>query len=559
MSYIEGKDRNRYCISCLDDKISQDSIVRLIDAFVDSLDLTKLNFTKTDKDAQGRPSYRPNHLLKLYIWGYKNNIHSSRKLAESCITNIEVQWLMEELRPDFRTISDFRKDNVESIKKVFYEFNNKIFEVIELSYQSIDGTKVKANNSKDNNFTQNKLDDRIKWLKENINKYLMTMDKVDATESIDNFDFTKDELEVKIKEAQERLEKYEKYREYMQENNLTQMSLNDTDAKLMKTKNGFEVSYNVQTLVDSNTHIITDFNTTNKVTDYGLIESTTKKLKEERFNDKAMEIVADKGYNTKQDIIKCLENGIIPNVIDNNNKNKYDIEIDYEENECDKNSSNKEEIKKCLHKGIVPEIYKNIITDCKVITKTEKTYTDTESNIKFNNTEEIITKAKEGYFVRDVENNIVYCPNGETLRQSSITLKGNIKYRNKYICSKCPLKDKCLTKNEQWKDIEFNKDTIVKPAKWLNIKTTKTIKQIGHQKINKVKFTFLTDKNKMSKRFSISEHPFGTIKRTLNGYYFLLKSIKKVSCEFALLSLAYNIKRAINLLGYNNLMNIIKI
>ena len=520
MAYVEGKSRNKFMLNTLDSMVSDTSIVRIIDAFVDSIDLKTLGFTKTEYIKEGRPCYSPSSLLKLYIWGYKNGVHSSRKLAESCNINIEVMWLMEELKPDFRTISDFRKDNVESIAKVFYEFNKKIFDIVELRFQSIDGTKIQASNSKENNFTQNKLDDRIKWLEEHIKDYLKQMDKMDATESVLNGEFTKEELEIKLKETTERLERYNKYKEYMEENNLSQLSLTDKDSKLMKSKNGFIVGYNVQTAVDSNTHLITDFQTTTNPTDHGLLESTTSKLKENYFKDKTLDIVADKGYVNKQDIVNCLSKGIIPNVINIQEKNNY---------------------KKCLHSGIVPDIYKDIIKDCKVttgITKVnDKKY---EYDINFKGKDEMINKAKEGYFVRDVERNMVYCPSGESLRKCSIKSNGNIRYRNKFACKNCQYKNICFSNKSKWKDIDFSKDTIVKAARWKQNNEYKIIykldKNASHKiETKKVKLTFYTDKKKMAERFSLSEHPFGTIKRTLNGYYFLLRNKTKVNAEFALL------------------------
>lgn len=565
MAYVEGKDRNRFLLNSLDSMVSDKSIVRIIDAFVDNIDLKSLEFTKTENIKEGRPCYSPDSLLKLYIWGYKNGVHSSRKLAESCNINIEVMWLMEELKPDFRTISDFRKDNVESIAKVFYEFNKKIFDIVELGFQSIDGTKIQASNSKENNFTQNKLDDRIKWLEEHIKDYLKQMDKMDATESVLNGEFTKEELEIKLKETTERLERYNKYKEYMEENNLSQLSLTDKDSKLMKSKNSFIVGYNVQTAVDSNTHLITDFQTTTNPTDHGLLESTTSKLKENYFKDKTLDIVADKGYVNKQDIVNCLSKGIIPNVINIQEKNNYELELDYEENHCDKKSKKPEEIKKCLHSGIVPDIYKDIIKDCKVTTGITKVNDNKyEYDINFKGKDEMINKAKEGYFVRDVERNLVYCPSGESLRKCSIKSNGNIRYRNKFACKNCQYKNICFSNKSKWKDIDFSKDTIVKPAKWKQNNEYKIIykldKNASHKiETKKVKLIFYTDKKKMAERFSLSEHPFGTIKRTLNGYYFLLRNKTKVNAEFALLSLSYNIQRIINIIGYNKVLQAVRV
>lgn len=470
MAYIEGRDRNQFLIKSLNDMVSETSIVRVIDAFVENLDLSKLNFTKSIEIENGRPSYSPKCLLKLYIWGYKNGIHSSRKLAESCQINIEVMWLVEELKPDFRTISDFRKDNVKSLSEVFYRFNEKIYKEVELGFQSVDGTKIQASNSKDRNFTQNKLDDRIKWLDEHIANYIAKMDKVDATESVDiTGEFTKEELENKLKEAKERLERYKGYKKYMEENNLSQLSLTDKDSKLMKSKNGFIVGYNVQTAIDSNTHLITDIQTTNNPTDHGLLSSTIDNIKKSQFDKKIMEITADKGYERTEDIVKCLENGVIPNVIDNKEKGMFNLSVDYKKAKCNKKSKEPKEIRKCLHAGMVPEVYKDIIDD--IVIKKDK-IRESENNdklkLEFKTKEEMISKAKSGFFVRDPEANIVYCPAGETLRKVSIKHNGNICYRNRHICSNCKYKNKCLSPLSDFKDITFNKDTLIKNAKWFN-------------------------------------------------------------------------------------------
>lgn len=566
MAYIEGRDRNKFLIKSLNDMVSAISIVRIIDAFVESLDLSKLSFTKAEEIDNGRPSYSPKCLLKLYIWGYKNGIHSSRKLAESCQTNIEVMWLLEDLKPDFRTISDFRKDNVKSMSEVFYKFNEKIYKEIELGFQSVDGTKIQAYNSKDRNFTQNKLDDRIKWLDEHIANYISQMDRVDATESVDiNGEFTKDELENKLKEANERLERYKGYKKYMEENNLSQLSLTDKDSKLMKSKNGFIVGYNVQTAIDSKTHLITAIQTTNNPTDHGLLNSTVERIKKTQFPEKTLSITADKGYEKVDDIVKCLENGIVPNVIDHKEKGEYNISIDYKASKCDSNSVKPNEISKCLHAGIVPEVYKDVIENIKITEGTTRVNNKNNNFDKqFVNKDEMLAKAKEGYFVRDAEANAVYCPAGETLNQSAVMSNGNIRYRNKFVCKKCPYKEKCFSGKSQWKDIDFNKDTIIKAAKWLdnykysfNPKIKVKESKIIHTK--KVQFVFKTDKQKMSQRFSLSEHPFGTIKRIMNGTYFLLKGKTKVDAEFSLLSLGYNLQRTLNIMGFDKLINVVTV
>ena len=162
MHYVEAFDRNQMMMTTWDSMVEQDSTARLIDAFVNSLDLRKYNVKMLSQE--GRPPYDPRSLYKLYIYGSENGIKSSRKLAKSCKVNVEVKWMLGGVEPDFRTISDFRKKNIDSLKKIFQEFNRRIAGAVEWGFTSIDGSKFNACNAKDNNFTKNKLDDRIRWL-----------------------------------------------------------------------------------------------------------------------------------------------------------------------------------------------------------------------------------------------------------------------------------------------------------------------------------------------------------------------------------------------------------
>jgi transposase len=162
MPYISTFDRQQLMVCSWDSMVDPESIARLIDAFVNSLDLKEIGVKEASKE--GRPAYGPRGLFKLYIYGNRKSIRSSRKLAESCKVNLEVKWMMGGVEPDFRTISDFRKDNINSLKKIFHEFNKRLAGAIDWGFGSIDGSKFQASNSKNRNFTKNKLDDRIQWL-----------------------------------------------------------------------------------------------------------------------------------------------------------------------------------------------------------------------------------------------------------------------------------------------------------------------------------------------------------------------------------------------------------
>lgn len=566
MHYIESFDRNQMMMTTWDSMVDPESNARLIDAFVDSLDLTEYGVKEIA--SEGRPPYDPRSLYKLYIYGSDNGIKSSRKLAKSCKVNVEVKWMLGGVEPDFRTIADFRKDNIGSLKKIFQEFNKRISGAVEWGFTSIDGSKFAACNSKDNNFTKNKLDDRIKWLNGHIDEYLRILDDADKQDDLedDPENLTKELIEEKLKEARERLAKYEGYQKIMEESGQSQMSLTDADAKLMKSRNGFTVAYNPQTAVDSNTHMIRDFQMTNQVTDHGLLGSTLEEVRKE--SDGIIETVADRGYENEEDMVKCLEDGIIPHVITDDGKDGYDIEVDYQEAEVDVTSTEPEELKKALHAGVIPDVYKEVITDMKIFEVRRKVSDEAEKDEEsaisiYGTSEEMQARAKEGYFVRDPERNLVYCPNGEILRQKCIKKNGNIRYANKNACRHCPNRNKCYKGKNEWKEIDFTKDCLEKPSKdWLKAEgrapdKNKAAKGTCHYEKKKiVKFFLKPNREKTTERLCLSEHPFGTIKRAMGFTYFLLKGIEKVTGEFALMCLGYNIKRAKNLLGFEKMMDL---
>lgn len=562
MPYIQTLDRNQMMFCSLDSFVEEESVARIIDAFVDSLDLSK--FGVKEVASEGRPAYDPRGLYKLYIYGNRKGIRSSRKLADSCRVNIEVKWMMGGVEPDFRTISDFRKDNISSLKDIFHEFNRRISGAVDWGFASVDGSKVNACNSKDNNFTKNKLDDRIKWLNAHTDEYLRILAAADEDESGEELDeLTKENIERKLEEARERLVRYEAYQKQMEESGVSQLSLTDADAKLMKNKNGFAVSYNPQTAVDSNTHLIRDFQMTNQPTDHGLLASTMEDIKQEN-PDEIVEVVADKGYNSAADMVDCLEKGIIPHVILDDGKDSYELELDYQEADVDLSSTNPEELSKALHAGKIPEAYKDVITDVQVteVRRRVKPQASQEASI-YGTKEEMLARAKEGYFVRDPERNLVYCPAGEELRQKSIKLNGNIRYANKLACRHCKNRNKCYKGKNEWKEIDFSKDQLEKPCRdWLLAEGNSDVFQrrtcTGHfEKKKVVRLTLRPNRGMMEQRKCLSEHPFGTIKRAMGFTYFLLRGMSKVEGEFALACLSYNLERAKNLLGFHKMMELV--
>lgn len=564
MPYVKTCDRNQMMFCSMDSFVDPESTARLIDAFVNSLDLQKYGVKEAAKE--GRPTYDPKGLLKLYIYGCRNEIRSSRKLQRACEVNIEVIWLMGGAKPDFRTISDFRKDNIDVLKKLFHEFNRRLAGAVEWGFSSIDGSKFQANNSKNNNFTKNKLDDRIKWLDGHTDEYLRILKEMDEEKDLDeDVELTRGLVEQKLKEAQERLERYRGYQKIMEETGASQLSLTDADARLMKNKNGFAVSYNPQTAVDSETHLIRNFEMTNQVTDHGLIGPTMDQIRKDSPNQ-VLEAVADKGYEDTNDMAECLDNGIIPHVITDDGKDGYEIEIPYEEAEADITSTKPNELKKALHSGQIPEAYKNVISDIKVENVRRKVSNDTSEEIKspYGTPEAMKERAMQGYFVRDPERNLVYCPAGEILRQKCIKKGGQIRYANKNACRHCPNRNKCYHGKNEWKEVDFSKDKLEKPCiDWLKsegrVPDSCGVDKKGkshYEMVKIVRFFLKPDIAKTSKRMCLSEHPFGTIKRSLGFTYFLLNGIKKVTGEFALFCLGYNIERAKKLLGFDKMMEL---
>ena len=558
MAYKKGKDRRERLIfpDCIDEYVEADAPVRLFDAFVDSLKMDELGFVRSTPAETGTPGYDPRDLLKLYIYGYFYEVRSSRKLARECKCNVEVMWLLSKLTPDFRTISDFRKDNKEAITKVYKEFNKFCIglKLFSKSYISIDGSKFKAVNAKDNNLTLSKLDDRIKRLDEHIAIY---MEELEAYDHEEGRKLSKVEIQHKLDVCKERKERYEGYRDQLEESGESQISLTDPNSRLMKANEGFCVGYNVQTAVDAESHMIAGFQVTNNPTDHGQITRVASEVKSD-YGVPVLETTADKGYECPQDHADALASGIIPNVIQRDGGCTEQVQFNYNEatiTDEQKSSTKPEDLKACLEAGVIPDAYEGILTDVQYAEVKEFTANVADSAILKMTPEQMRAKALEGYFVRDAERNLVYCPQGEILRQKSTKRNGMIRYCNKLACRKC----KCKCTIQQFKEADFSKDTLIKATeakrKQLKEETKDKPKSSGTKVVKKVvRYILHLDQNKMDNRKCLSEHPFGTIKRTLGQYYFLLKGFAKVGAEMGLFCLSYNLRRAISLKGVTALV-----
>ena len=432
--------------------------------------------------------------------------------------------------------------------------------ILSRSYIAIDGSKFKAVNAKDKNFTLNKLDDRIKRLNEHIVVYMRDLDSSDDEE---DSKLSCEKTKRKLDECVERKERYEGYREHLEATGGSQLSLTDSDARLMKQNEGFGVCYNVQTAVDAQSHMIAGFKVTNSPTDYGQLSALASQVKE-AYGCDTLECTADKGYESSSDISSCLANGIIPNVIKSDGGDSQ--EVAYEYKPCDisdevKSSTAKEDIQKCLEAGVIPDVYEGYLEKADVQDVCKGTPSISDSDVLSMTEGQMRQKALEGYFVRDAQRNLVYCTQGRILRQKALKRSGKIRYCNRLACKRC--KNKCTTAS--FKEVDFDKDSLIARAK-LHAKEGDKLcddsKPKGHKgsviKSKIVRYVLHLDKAKMDERKCLSEHPFGTIKRALGQYYFLLKGITKVEAEMSLFCLSYNMRRAINIAGVIPLVAMLK-
>lgn len=315
MSYINGTEPDQHFLfpSTLDEYIDEGNPVRAIAAFIGTLDFTALEFVRARAAQTGRPGYDPRQLLGLYIWGHLNRVRTSRKLERECERNLEAIWLLRNLRPDFKTIADFRKDNGEPLKQVVVQF--RLWCLVEGLYGrevvAIDGSKFKAQNNSERNFTQKKLAKVIKREQERVEKYLQELDEGDAEEegSAEQPALSAEELREKLKRLQEKLGGHEKLLAQMKEKKLSQVSLSDAEARLMKTSKGSAVSYNVQTVVDSKHKLIVAYEVTNEGNDLGQLANMSQQGRQ-ALGVEQLTVLSDGGYFEGEQIKECETAGI---------------------------------------------------------------------------------------------------------------------------------------------------------------------------------------------------------------------------------------------------------
>ena len=302
--FIQGEDRSQATLfpERLDEYVAEDSSVRVIDVFIDELDLSGMGF-KTQPNETGRPAYHPTTMLKLFVYGYLNRVHSSRRLEREAQRNVELMWLTGRLAPDFKTIADFRKDNGVPIRLVCRQFvilcrNLNLFAN---AFVAIDGSKFKAVNNRDRNFTRAKMKRRIAEADATIERYLQQLADADRQEPAE--DKTRS-LEDKVASLKKEMSRLKKVEARLLEAPGQQVSLTDPDARSMKSRGAGIVGYNVQTAVDTKHHLIVAHEVTNQGSDRRQLANMAKQAKSVLATE-ALTAVADRGYYRSEDIQEC--------------------------------------------------------------------------------------------------------------------------------------------------------------------------------------------------------------------------------------------------------------
>lgn len=481
MAHRIGTDRNQLLLlpPSLDEYIDENNPVKVIDVFVDSLDLKETGFKNSIPLEKGCPPYNPGDLLKLYLYGYLNRIRSSRKLEKECTRNIEVIWLLNQLRPRYRTIAYFREHNSKAIKSVFRQFvvMMKKWDLIAGDLLAVDGSKFRAVNSKKNNYNQQKIERHLNYIDQKIDEYLKELDENDNKEQ--------GERKLKVNECLQQLEqrrqKYLDLERQLRETGQDQVSTTDPDARQLIIRGDIaEVAYNAQTTVDSKHNMVIDTKVIN--TNDRKILSTMGLQAKEILNKDSFELLADKGYHNGEELQKCdlmnIKTYVAPQESHSGNK------IPTQEYLGDKFEYNSQ-------------------VDC---------YT---------------------------------CPEGETLRSNGRWYKKFYRthiiltkqYKTK-ACRECPKRSLCTSSPvERGRIIERSQYQDSVDANNLRVRN---------------------EKEKYRLRQTMTEHPFGVVKRQWGYDHLMMKGLQKTDSEISLIFLCYNLKRVMNIMGINGILKAIK-
>jgi len=326
--FVEGSDRGQSTLfpECVADWIGEDNPVRVIEVFVEELDLADLGFGGVDPEVTGRPSYHPAVLLKLYIYGYLNRVQSSRRLEREAGRNVEVMWLTGRLAPDHKTIADFRKDNGPAIRKVCARFVAlcRAMGLLTQASVAIDGSKFKAVNNRDRNFTRAKMERRMAQIEESVARYLQQLDTADRQEPSEALKARTSRLKEKLAKLKEQMQRLAKLRVRMLAAPDQQISLTDPDARSMATsgRGSGVVGYNVQVAVDTAHHLIITHEVTNVGTDRSQLAHVSNEAKA-TLGAESLDVVADRGYFSSEELLACENAGItvtLPKPMTSNSK-----------------------------------------------------------------------------------------------------------------------------------------------------------------------------------------------------------------------------------------------
>ncbi len=472
MNYIAGSDRGEALLlpEVLDDYIGPENPVRFIDAFVGQLDLSKAGFSNAQLNETGRPPYDPGDLLRLYLYGYLNRVRSSRGLEREAARNLELIWLLRKLRPDFKTVADFRRDNSKAIQAVGREFILlcRKLELFGGELVAIDSTKIKAQNAKGRNYSEARLKALLAEIENKVSDYLEELDQSDAQEETTRERLSAEELKQKIARLRERKKELQGVAKDLEISGATQVSLTDPDSRALSMGRGSTIGYNVQTAVDAKHSLIVETEVTNTTSDLGALGIIAIKT-QEALDAKNLQVVADKGYYNGKEVLLCDTIGVTAYVA--------------------------------------------------------KPLTSANTALGLYGKEKFKYDARENCYI---------CPAGQKLTYRFATNeKGRaIYYYRASGCKICPLKAKC-TRNKE----------------------NRTITRLAAEEVQeRMAERVARNPQIMRRRKAIIEHCFGTIKRSLGYDYFLCRGMRQVTTEVNLTVLAYNLKRACNLIGIKNLI-----
>jgi transposase len=471
--FVEGMDRGQSTLfpACLEDWIAEDNPVRVIDIFVDELDLTELGFDGIAPEVTGRPSYHPSVPLKLYIYGYLNRVQSSRRLEREALRNVEMMWLLGRLAPDHKTIANFRKDNGPAIKKVcarFVELCRRMGLLTKASV-AIDGSKFKAVNTRDKNFTKGKVERRRQQLEDSVARYLAQLDTADLQDPSEALAAKTAHLKDKLAKLASEMQKLEAYEKAMLASPDQQISLTDPDCRSMATsgRGSGVVGYNVQVAVDTAHHLIIVHEVTNSGSDRAQLANMAMQAKAALGVDK-LEAVADRGYYSGEEIKACEDAAI-------------------------------------------------------AVTLPKPATSGMEAKGQFGKHD----------FVYLADDDAYRCPAGEVLSYHSATVDDGRAIRRywTHACVTCTLKARCTKA----------KNRVI--SRWEH----EHVMEAAQKRLDE-------NPQAMRQRRETVEHPFGTLKMRMGATHFLMKRLPKVATEMALHVLAYNMTRAMSIMGVRPLI-----